>query len=74
MFHEAAGGRNYTSLTHRYQPWLDLSRHLDLGRAVLVGRAAGPAAELAVAGQAAVPNQKWTFYRLLIPVQADLLP
>src|SRR5690606_31885557 len=39
MFHEAAGGRAYTSLSQNYQPWMDLSEHLRLGRAVLVGRA-----------------------------------
>jgi hypothetical protein len=40
MFHESARGRTYTGLTHRYQPGLDLSGHLGLGRAVLVGKAA----------------------------------
>jgi len=42
MFHESARGRTYTGLTHRYQPFLDLSGHLGLGRAVLVGKAAEP--------------------------------
>jgi hypothetical protein len=39
MFHEAARGSNYTGLTHRYQPQIDLSEHMRLGQAVLVGRA-----------------------------------
>ena len=39
MFHDAARGINYTGLTHRYQPEIDLSEHIRLGRAVLVGRA-----------------------------------
>jgi hypothetical protein len=46
MFHESARGRTYTGLTHRYQPYLDLSGHLGLGRAVLVGKAAEPITRL----------------------------
>src|SRR5438094_54206 len=37
MFHEAARGTTYTGLTHRYQPRIDLSQHVHLGQAVLVG-------------------------------------
>jgi len=48
MFHEAARGRNYTGLTHRYQPKIDLSEHVRLGQAVLVGRAASVAGTLRV--------------------------
>src|SRR5207248_540885 len=36
MFHEAARGRSYTGLTHRYQHQLDLSEHVRLGQAILV--------------------------------------
>jgi hypothetical protein len=46
MFHEAARGSNYTGLTHRYQPQIDLSEHIRLGQAVLVGRAEQPATKL----------------------------
>ena len=42
MFHEAARGQSYTGLTHRYQPQIDLSEHVRLGQAVLVGRAERP--------------------------------
>jgi hypothetical protein len=38
MFHEAARGRSYTGLTHRYQSYIDLSGHVRLSRAVLAGR------------------------------------
>ena len=37
MFFRAAGGSNYTGLTHRYQNFVDLSDHLYLKRAILVG-------------------------------------
>lgn len=46
MFHEAARGRSYTGLTHRYQPYIDLSEHVRLGQAVLVGRGKEPLSRL----------------------------
>lgn len=38
MFHKAATGRNYTSLTHYYQPIVDHSNILETDCAILVGR------------------------------------
>lgn len=38
MFHNAATGRNYTSLTHNYQSILDHSQLLESDTAILVGR------------------------------------
>jgi len=46
MFHEAARGRRYTGLTHRYQPQIDFSEHARLGQAILVGRAIDPVAKI----------------------------
>lgn len=46
MFHESARGRNYTGLTHRYQPEIDLSEHIRLGHPVLLGRTERPVAQL----------------------------
>ena len=46
MFYGAAGGRAYTRLTHSYQGFVDLSRHLRTGQAVLVGRSKQPASVL----------------------------
>ena len=37
MFYDAAGGNNYTGLTHDYQSTIDITDQLDLKRAVLVG-------------------------------------
>lgn len=77
MFHAAARGTSYTGLTHRYQPQLDLSGHVRLGRAVLVGRASRPVLQLASGAAFAteatplVPpaqTQSWTWYRLVLPV------
>lgn len=75
MFHAAARGSSYTGLTHRYQPQIDLSEHIRLGQAVLVGRSARPVLTLHTpAGQPLVPagrTQHWTWYRLVIPVEGE---
>jgi hypothetical protein len=73
MFHEAARGRSYTGLTHRYQPYIDLSEHIRLGQAVLVGRANQPVAHFDNAGRSlADPSDTttWTWYRIVFPVTA----
>jgi hypothetical protein len=72
MFHEAAGGRAYTGLLHRHRGEVDLSDHLQTGRAVLVGRAPSPAVRLTVNGQTPVgkeEGQQWTYFRMVFPVQ-----
>ncbi len=71
MFHEAAGGRGYTGLTHRYQGQIDLSDHLNTERAVLVGRASEPAVRLNVDSGPVEDNgsnKHWTYYRIVFPV------
>lgn len=73
MFHEAARGRTYTHLTHRYQAYTDLSDHLRMGRAILVGRAKTSIAHLQRKGRDLKENydQHWTFYRLVLPVESS---
>jgi hypothetical protein len=73
MFHEAARGRSYTGLTHRYQPQIDLSEHIRLGQAVLVGRAETPVAELTnpktnspLVDPTSATTHTW--YRIIFPV------
>jgi hypothetical protein len=74
MFHRAATGQNYTSLTHRYQPIIDHSNLLDSDYAILVGRLDAAPIELKVTPdspteQTAVSqavNRTWV--RILIPV------
>jgi hypothetical protein len=71
MFHEAAGGRGYTDLNQQYQQFIDLSEHLHLGRAVLVGRVAQPGIRVK-AGSEVLTDQadrQWTWYRLVFPVE-----
>jgi hypothetical protein len=41
MFYDAAGGLGFAHVPNRYQAYCDLSRQLDLGRAILVAEDAG---------------------------------
>jgi hypothetical protein len=70
LFHDAAGGRQYTSLANRIYHRLDLSAQLSLGRAVL--SAAGPpvtrAAIDADRGGEPTVEKEMAFYRFVIPV------
>lgn len=70
MFHEAAGGTSYTRLAQRYQSFVDLSEHLPLGRAILVGRADVTAPQLLGPNEPVVarPAQSWTYFRAVFPV------
>ncbi|MCA9145431.1 MAG: hypothetical protein KDB05_21695 [Planctomycetales bacterium] len=72
MFHGVAGGDKYTQLHHRYQNYVDLSEHLTTGRAILLGQAKQPASEIELDGQNAGKSydQRWTYYRVVFPVDA----
>ncbi len=69
-FHEAAGGRQYTSLTNRIYQRLDLSDQLRLGRAVLMasGRPVTRATATSADGSQAAPETPSAIYRFVIPV------
>lgn len=72
MFHEAAGGSRYTEgLTNRYQGFCDLSRHLRMGRAVLLLRAAAPCGQIVLSGEptAGTNEERWVYYRFVLPVE-----
>ncbi len=72
MFYRAAGGPQYVGLSNRYQHELDLSGHLDLGQAILVGRGP-PAVEWTIDGQelpSSAMASRVTYYRFVIPVRA----
>jgi len=75
MFFKAAGGENYTGLAHRYQPYVDLSEHLRLGRAILVGRASAPATTLLLDDEPtdAEYGQRSTFCRVVFPVDRSAM-
>jgi len=71
MLHDAVKGPTYTGMSHRYQPQIDFSEQIRIGRAVLMGRAEAPTAKLELAEVPAddLQVQSWTWYRIVIPVQ-----
>ena len=71
MFYDAARGRRYTGLANRYQEFVDLSGHLDLGRAILWGATTEQPAELENEGKplADASERHWTFYRFVLPLE-----
>lgn len=71
MFHRAAGGNTYTSLLNRQTAKLDLSDHLNLGRAIVLGTTKEPPVRwsLSDGGQAVQRNDGTTFYRIVLPVK-----
>jgi len=72
MFDRAKGGYAFSSLFNRYQGTIDLSQHLELNRAILVGRVEAPAAELHNNGELLVEQPKqWTYYRFILTVEPE---
>ncbi|MBA2115859.1 hypothetical protein [Bremerella alba] len=71
MFHNAAGGRSYTSLSNRFQSYVDLSSHVEGDRAVLVGKVKNPPSKIQVNGQSVddAHAQSWSYVRIIYPVQ-----
>lgn len=78
MFYQASGGYQYAGLLNRYQNTIDLSGHLKLGRAILVGFSDQPAGTL-LRGQDGGKSWSpvkgpedchWTCYRFVIPIKA----
>jgi hypothetical protein len=72
MFYEAAGGFSFAHLPNRFQAFCDLSRMLELGRAVLVAEASGPGSTLSagtsdISSDAAEKTSSVVF-RFLLPV------
>lgn len=71
LFFELAGGQSYTGLANDYQSFLDLSRQIRAGSAVLYGRSDQPATHIERGGQPLAPSTShWTCYRIVVPVQA----
>lgn len=68
MFHSAAGGESYTQLVNRYQSYIDLTSHLNIGRAILIGRSDSAAMNLVLNDSARKMDRQWTYYRILLPV------
>jgi hypothetical protein len=73
MFYEAAGGAAFAQLPNRYQAYCDLSRLLELGRAILVAEADAPGGQLVDSGDGATLRQSGdpttVVYRFVLPVE-----
>lgn len=71
MFYEHAGGREYTHLSNRYQPFVDLSYLLGPDRAMLIGLADTPVAQLCRDGKplANADSRRVTVFRAVFPVK-----
>jgi hypothetical protein len=72
MFYDAAGGRSFANVPNRCQSQIDLSRQLELGRAVLVADVAGDGAELIdqkTSQPLDGPDDDTTIYRFILPVK-----
>jgi hypothetical protein len=69
MFYDGANGRSYTGLLNRYQPYVDLSGHLQLGQVILWGTADQPASAVLRDGQPLADDDHTTIYRFLISVR-----
>lgn len=76
LHYKAAGGSAYTQLGQRYQSEIDLSQHLELGRAILWGEVERPAVRISVNDQDATENAErhWAFYRVVLPVETEKRP
>ena len=70
-----AGGKKYTDLSNDYQSFVDLSRLVENGRAVLIGRSAEPAATLKRDRRPLdAVGSRWTYYRFVFAVQDSAAP
>jgi hypothetical protein len=67
-FYEIAGGTDYTGLEDAGLHDLELTDVMQLGRGVLIGRLASPAAQVLVDGEQARPSSQATWVRLVFPV------
>jgi hypothetical protein len=80
MFHRAATGSNYTSLTNSYQPIVDHSKLLESNFAILVGRLDAAPVQLQVEPTEKSDNPavttafERTWCRIIIPVQSGRKP
>lgn len=71
MFASVSGAGQAGKLANRYHDFLDLSDHLTMNQAILVGRASTPVAPLELNGESPQNenNKQYTFFRFLLPVK-----
>jgi hypothetical protein len=71
MFYAVAGGADYTSLSHDFHNRIEMSDHLILDRAILVGEVETKTSQILIDGQPANESydQQLTVFRILLPVE-----
>lgn len=71
MFHNTTGGSSYTSLSNRFQGYIDLSSHLEVNRAVLIGKVEKPATRVEIDDELTsdTDSQTWSYVRIVYPTQ-----
>ncbi|HTM55122.1 MAG TPA: hypothetical protein VL175_13895 [Pirellulales bacterium] len=71
--HELAGGEKYTGLSHRDLAFLDLSRLVNTGAAVLIGRSPTATARFQAQPAPAAEDSgfEWCFHRYVFPVSNE---
>ena len=69
-FHKRSGGWGYTGLKNAVLRQMELSQHLLLNRAVLIGRVRLPGSKLEVDGKPVEAERHDSLVRILMPVQA----
>ncbi len=74
-FFETAGGSEYTGLANAALRRLEMTDIMQLGRGVLIGRLPAASAQVAIDGIPAVPSDRATWLRIVIPVlQSERAP
>ena len=68
-FHEITGGIEFSTLSNQSLPELDLSTHVDLGRAVLFGRVDEPVTTFEIDGDLPPAENHETLVRIILPVR-----
>ena len=70
MFYSAAGGKDYTSLTHRFQNRIEMKDQMFFGRAVLVAELGSNVGRFSIDGQPSDPfaDRQTTLIRIVLPV------
>jgi len=67
--HELSGGYGYTGLKNFALRRMELSRHISLNQALLIGRISSPVSTLELDGEMVVPARHDVFVRILLPVE-----
>ncbi len=71
MFHDAAGGRQYTGMTHGFQTYAELSEPVIVHRAILFGSIQGVCTQLKIEGGSGDVAYDYasTWVRIVLPVE-----